>query len=688
MKRLKSVFGRLIRRNIRLSKVLAALLFASVLVPVVIIHAESSIPLVQEPQVSFYAPSGSTITFFENNAAITDDGKSLFQTLPQLVLFRNGELTEPDERTLIIEIGSLDLPPSGAFITVDVTTQNHVSMSAEEPGMPIQVWRETKWVYPSTIDGNGAGEVEFRHEFKDFITLNGKPILTPTDYFRVDIRITDDGHPSTRPLYRYSRDYAFLMENQYLANLPQVLEDSPGAAPNELMVFYCDTFFPNDWLGSILNGERNHIHKYVESELIPAMLDAYQTESLQWGFPWYAEWESYRKEDTPGRLSAALTKKDTWYHGIAPEIGNANISINLHSAENDRYHDLTESVISNFYHELFHVHQRNINLHLGGDGDIDGLEDAWQYFSEGMAVLASSVGQPEVQFARTPGLRTYLVNANGFFAGGGPVRRDIYMGYRDIYPNHAAIYWRFLYEQCGGMSSGEEESTVGMSIIRKVLEVLYSMDIVDIGSSTDLVEHMPDIMDKAFRQGAACPFTSFEDSINQFARAIYSLKLENGRCLSPGIPMGCWFYDPEDLYFDLPIPRVEYSSDQITIESGEMRDLDRLNCFGMRFIEIELDQSTNGKPILMELKSDLSSPASLNLQVIQLKSRWEQGRLETAAAVSFSSDDAHNSRQHRVLAFSIPEIEIEKVDRLALIITRTDNHQFSGSSGEFTLVLK
>jgi hypothetical protein len=41
-----------------------------------------------------------------------------------------------------------------------------------------------------------------------------------------------------------------------------------------------------------------------------------------------------------------------------------------------------------------------------------------------------------------------------------------------MYPYDLVAYWRFLYEQCGGMSCQGEDPAAGMQVIRQVLNVL------------------------------------------------------------------------------------------------------------------------------------------------------------------------------------------------------------------------
>ena len=220
----------------------------------------------------------------------------------------------------------------------------------------------------------------FVHEFGTTVPSGPGHIATPTDYFRYKVTVTDADHPAANPLYILSQDYAFLMENQWIARLPEVREASPGAAPDELIVYYCDMFpfrkddlDPNTWL------PREKVTAYVGTELVPQMVEAFRVQSDEWGFPWTDAWTSYRAEDAE-RLSVALGDGQTWFHGPAPARGDARISINVSSRDNADYDTLADALMSTFHHELFHNLQRNLNLNLGGDGRWAGKETAGSSF--------------------------------------------------------------------------------------------------------------------------------------------------------------------------------------------------------------------------------------------------------------------------------------------------------------------
>jgi hypothetical protein len=203
-------------------------------------------------------------------------------------------------------------------------------------------------------------------------------------------------------------------------------------------------------------------------------------------------------------------------------------------------------------HELFHNLQKNINQHLGGAGWIGGHQHQWQFFAEGTAVLASSVAQPAIQLGASGRERAYFSNAN-LFLGSETIRGDLANGKRfdEISPYHAALYWRFLYEQCGGMANGVENPGAGMQIVRRALTSLYQLGEAQAGSLDTFDAWMPQVMDQALA-GSACPFQTYTQSLAAFAQAVDALRFEHGRCQEPGLPEGCGFYDPHSLYNNPP----------------------------------------------------------------------------------------------------------------------------------------
>ena len=522
------------------------------------------------PAVTVRAVSEATIQFRTQNGEKVEGEPPQTWDLPQLVLQRNGALTDPQERTLLVEVTGIEVPPAGVTVTLSVETQ-HADPDLHSDSSPrIRVWRESQWLANPTGGTRTGVTAVLRHTFNETVLTNTGTISTPTDYYRYDLFLTDAHNPATSPRHVFSRDYAFLMENQWVVRLPDVQEASVGAAPDGLVVYYCDMFpfrrdtqDPRTWL------PRKRVAEYVRAELIPAMIHAYRVQTDVWGFPWYEEWTSYRPGGDGERLSVALADGETWFHDEAPRQGHAGISLNV-SPGKVEYDTLTDGLMSIFYHELFHSHQRNIYQHHGGHGRVGGTKNAWDSFAEGTAVLAASVGQPDIEFSQTQGLRAYTFHARVFFGRAGRSPGDLNKSYEGMYPYDLVAYWRFLYEQCGGMSCQGEDPAAGMQVIRQVLNVLYAGDVVDISASPDLVEAMPIIMTQALEDSSG-PFKTYEESLQDFAGAVYALRLERGRCTEPGFPTGCGFYDPQELYDDPPYSTVLYAGEAITYTSSANR---------------------------------------------------------------------------------------------------------------------
>jgi hypothetical protein len=634
------------------------------------------------PGATLRAASGATVTFKTQNGKTMNDVPPQTLDLPHLVLHRNGALTDPGERRLIVEVSGIEAPPPGVTVTLELETQHGDPDLGGGSSDRIPVWRESQWI-ANTSDLTQTGVVVvFAHEFTETVASDAGPIGTPTDYYRYDIAVTDVNHPITHPRHAFGGDHALLMENQWIERLPQVQEESDGAAPDELIVYYCDMFpFQKSTQDATTRLLREDVPGYVHAELIPQMVEAFRVQTDDWGFPWHQAWTSYRPgegEDTE-RLSVALTADWTWFHGRAPAGAHSQISINVQGGENARYDTLTDGIVSVFHHELFHSLQRNINLNNGGDGDVDGEEEAWQFFSEGTAVLASSVGQPSVQFAPASRARTYMSNANHFLIDGG-LLGDLNTSYERMNPYWAAIYWRFLYEQCGGMTGGVEDPAAGMQVISRTLRVLYSGEIVDINASTDLVEKVPEIVDQVLA-GSSCPFQTHEKSLMAFGRAMYALRLDGGRCTAPGTPAGCGFYDPNNLYYDFPVSTITYfgAGQEYAGEIG--------SSFGIDFVDVALDPAADGQPLTVDFRPAPEANAQFDVQLWKLIDPGGGARPRPVPTQTTAPEVLTGKNADGHLTYVIPATDASAYNRLGLIITRLDSDETSDPAGNYTITL-
>ena len=504
--------------------------------------------------------------------------------------------------------------------------------------------------------------------------LQAKTFKTPTDYYRYQIVVSD---AQGKQLRSYTDDYAFLMENQWRVPLPPVLERSPGAAPDELLLYYYNMVpFQTDLRYPDTQIPRQEVDRYIQAKLIPQMVKAFETQSNLWDLPWYKEWSNYRADEDPKTLSVALGGFRTWFHGSAPSLGHAMISIRVDGSFGE-YSNLTDGIMSVFHHELFHNQQRNMSLHFGSDGSISGQEEAWELFSEGTAVLASSVGQPAVQFDALAPSRSYLKRANAFIGLEGAVGGGLNKSYKDI-PYHTALYWRFLYENCGGINPGGEDPSTGMKVIRNALEMLYKGEIVQINSATNVASAFPRIMDYALQATPSCRFHRYEESLIHFARAIYMLRLENGRC--PGLSelSNCGLIDPHHLYQTPPAEAFLMAANTVTEVNGSIP-----SSYGIDLIELALSPSMQGKNLRFIFTSPTDSGLEFHVELWKTRiiNRNREPERQSAQMVGEFSAPAENGS----LIMEIEDIDAGDFDGLGLIITRIDPYEDTEANGTYSI---
>ena len=491
-------------------------------------------------ELSLSAASNRMIEFKTKNGRTVKDQAPQTIQIPHLVLRRNGALTPVEERTLHIQINGLEFPAAELSLNLSIATLHDDS----ETGEFIPVWQKELQMVAPAAPGEIREFNRFNLVFTETVQAGGPPISTPTDYYQLEFQAVSAG----QTIAQVETSVAFLMENQEVLSLPPVLEDGSGAAPDVLIVFYADMFpYRSDRYDQSTWLERESVPAYVREELAPALVTAYMKQSLDWGFSWHSAWSGHRDGEFAEQLTVALADGETWYHGAAPGTGHAGISLNVQPSygEQARYQNMTEKLLGTFYHELFHNYQRSLVLHHTGLSATGGQAGAWSMFSEGTAMLAASVGQSAFQFSPNAGRSDYLAQASNF------IIEDLGKAYGEIEAYHTALYWRFLYEQCGGMQAGREDPARGMAIIRRALETLYSGRVVDIHTTTDIDAYLVAIMDETLN-GSECPFQSFSASQEAFKAAISRLSTPSGHCDAPGLPQSCGFFDPNRLY---PAPK-------------------------------------------------------------------------------------------------------------------------------------
>jgi hypothetical protein len=282
-----------------------------------------------------------------------------------------------------------------------------------------------------------------------------------------------------------------------------------------------------------------------------------------------------------------------------------------------------------------------------------------------------------------------MFNANSFLGAGGSAAVGLNKSYAKLEPYYAALYWRFLYESCGGMRQRRGvDQAAGMQVIRDALTVLYGGDIVDIGSSNDLVGRLPQVVDQAL-EAASCPFKTHRGSLAAFARAIYALRLEGGRCRSPGIPGGCGLYDPHGLYRDPPVSAITYTGAPMMYDARHQPLPSGIpSSYGIDFVDVVLDPATDGRSLVLEFYGTPGSDAAFDVQLWKLKESGRGARRQRLVPHTAVAEILTGTNADGHVLYVIPAIDRTTYSRIGLIITRVDTNERSDSTGEYTIVLQ
>jgi hypothetical protein len=113
--------------------------------------------------------------------------------LSHLVLRRNGTLTDPGERTLIVELTDIEVPPAGVTVTLKVETQHRDPDLGGDSGPRIPVWRESRWITNTSGFTQTGVTAVFVHEFDETVVSGAGTIATPI------LRRPGDRHDCVQP---------------------------------------------------------------------------------------------------------------------------------------------------------------------------------------------------------------------------------------------------------------------------------------------------------------------------------------------------------------------------------------------------------------------------------------------------------------------------------------------------------
>jgi hypothetical protein len=270
-----------------------------------------------------------------------------------------------------------------------------------------------------------------------------------------------------------------------------------------------------------------------------------------------------------------------------------------------------------------------------------------------------------------------MTYANAYLAQNGGRALSLNQSYERLAPHKAALYWRYLYEGC----ATEQNPNAGMRVVRRALLALYSGEIVDIDASTDLVEALPAVMDRALA-GSSCPFQTYRQSLAAFARALYGLRLEGGSCLAPGTPAGCGFYDPQGQYRDPPLRTLTYTGARQEIQDGIK------GSFGIDLIEVVLDPTAHEQPFAVELHTDPASPAEFSVQFWRLDGPRGGPTPQRLPGAGTATEPSVRADAPGRLPDFISAEQAASGTRFALIVTRFDNREAVDPLGAYSILLR
>jgi hypothetical protein len=589
-------------------------------------------------QVALVAPY-STTSWDER-----DPGRVKFE-IPLVYLRHQRQASAAPERTIELRISG---PVSAARFRIEATSYHADAATGQrhravwDLGMP---------------KGPCTGELPCSIQW----TLDAETL--PSDFYR--LRLTDLAGQT-------------LWENAHVDRPDLVALDTwdvPVSPPYTVRIIYA-ALFPYGRADGDLGNQlpTGAVAGFIEGSFAPLISETWRTQVDDWGFgqPLHPDWDHdavvevivnaapFALMDGSGTYTILVGANDQPYL-------ERRIWWRSSMAAYGYYDTLENGYRALFAHEFFHLMQWNVLLNAGVPKHL------WLgVFIEPQADFAISAQYPELELDRThlvTRVSDYGASANRYLAhylnssyadsgGDGAQRYDL------------ALYWRFLYEQYGGMD-----------IVRAALEELASG-----AKSPDVVSEMAEVMNNAFARCGG-PFPSFEASLEAFARANYGLRLENGRCAQqgPGVCAGR-LYDPQALY-SAPMLEAFLQIDgrNLTALVGKGDWSDGVYhgtipaSYGMDFIEVDLETAAAGQPMTIRVQGK-GQTARFSVQV------WRLRRGDLFPVAVASAPEAVAQGPDGVYTIAVPQAGSD-CNRLALIITRIDPNETMDSAGAYSVTV-
>jgi hypothetical protein len=587
-------------------------------------------------------PAGVQVSLSGGHTTLSWDGRdpsAVEYHLPLLYLHRQRQATSEVERTLVIEIADL---AAGSDVQL-VALSEHVNVATGE-----------KHQESTTID-TADRDCSIADPCAVEWTLDASTMLS--DFYT--LRLLDAAGQTLWENPHSGRPDFVALDTWDVS----VGTDGTDGTPYSVRTYY-GSLFPFALGGQDLNNRLapGQVADFIERQFAPLIRETWHTQVHEWGFgtPLHPEWDDDRV------VEIIVTDHS---HALFGGMGTCSRPLNADGSPNPQrrvwwvsymdnfqaYGSLEDAYKATFAHEFFHLMQWNVRLGTGRP------QDHWlNLFIEAQAIVASTVQYPEIELVkrRVGGMqKDYARSAQRYLS------ERLNTSYAELegdatHRYDVALYWRFLYEQYRGIG-----------IFRAALEEMARQWDPDVVSSMDRA------MDAAFARQPG-PFPTYEASLNAFAQANYALRLENGRCAAQELH-GC-----EGLYLDPGSIYVEPSLDKILDYSGSPTVYDGIipSSYGMDFVDIRLDPTFQGQPLIVEIQSD-GANARFSVQVWRLAPGATKHR-----AVTVGPDVISRTPDGSFL-HTIPQVDTSTYDRLALIITRVDAQEESDPVGAYTIIL-
>jgi len=220
-----------------------------------------------------------------------------------------------------------------------------------------------------------------------------------------------------------------------------------------------------------------------------------------------------------------------------------------------------------------------------------------------------------------------------------------------------------------------------MEVIRLTLETLYKGEVVNVSSSEDVTTALPRIVDAALQVTPTCPFHTYDESLIHFARAIYLLRLKDGRCSTSNQSTYCGFYDPQRLYQSPPAEDYLIQTDSTTQINGSIA-----TNYGIDLIELGLDPSAEGKALKLSFKNISDPESKFNVQLWKVKTLQSEAEPESYSAQMGEPESIQTENGY--LTIEIDNLNVNEVSKLGLIITRTDSFESKEGTGGYFLQVR